>query len=319
MSFLGNKEADYQVLYRLNDYDLIKTCSINRYYRNLCSNDIFWMNKVLRRFSILGDIEMLRKYKGQLSWKKYYIRLVDILEKEYAFREFYDRSEDAKKISELFRNNYAIFLDHLENYNIDLLKKDLENDFLNPNEYEEIFDLLNPDQLQEFIPLLAKSLHFKVVKFRYYDHPEFLDLIFQLNKDNKFFISDILFAILDNFPTEEAITKVLAKVSAKDLIDALIKYDVSKLPEKTVLLFLDIIFSKKETISLHVSEEHDFISPKYIEKIEDIVKLLEEIFEEFKGLIEKNDIRKDIQKVKTLEEIIEEFKMADKSDFYTHL
>jgi hypothetical protein len=65
-------------------------------------------------------------------------------------------------------------MEHLKNFNLDLLKKDLENDFLNPNVYEEIFDILNIEHLQKFIPLLIESPHFRFNNFPYYDNSKFI-------------------------------------------------------------------------------------------------------------------------------------------------
>jgi hypothetical protein len=70
MSILGNKNVDYEILHKLSDRDLVSICKIDKYYRTLCSDDIFWMNRTLKRFSfILGDIKTIKKYKKNQTWK----------------------------------------------------------------------------------------------------------------------------------------------------------------------------------------------------------------------------------------------------------
>ena len=43
MSLSGNKQTDYEILYKLSDYELGKMCQTNKYSRELCRNDIFWI------------------------------------------------------------------------------------------------------------------------------------------------------------------------------------------------------------------------------------------------------------------------------------
>ena len=68
----GNRDVDMEILQQLEDKDLVNVCQTNRYSRNLCNNQLFWMNRVLRKFRV--DINLLKKYKGDRSWADYYIK-----------------------------------------------------------------------------------------------------------------------------------------------------------------------------------------------------------------------------------------------------
>ena len=112
----GDKNTDYEVLYNLNDYDLGNMCQVNKYTQELCGNDTFWMNRTLTRFTpIFGTIEEIKKYKEQNNfntWRKYYIDLVDFMEKFYQdtneniVRNDYDKI--ANYISKKLRNMYYV-------------------------------------------------------------------------------------------------------------------------------------------------------------------------------------------------------------------
>jgi hypothetical protein len=60
------KYVDYEILYKLNDKDLVSMCKVNKYYQKICADDMFWMNQTLKSFSfVLGDIETIKKYKTE--------------------------------------------------------------------------------------------------------------------------------------------------------------------------------------------------------------------------------------------------------------
>ena len=63
----GNKNTDYEVLYNLDDYNLGDMCQVNQYTRELCANDVFWMNRTLRRFTpIFGTVEAIKVIKNKI-------------------------------------------------------------------------------------------------------------------------------------------------------------------------------------------------------------------------------------------------------------
>ena len=69
----GNRNTDMEIMQQLEDNDLVNLCQTNRYSRNLCQNEIFWMNRVLRKFPDL-DLEIAKQYKKNRTWANYYIK-----------------------------------------------------------------------------------------------------------------------------------------------------------------------------------------------------------------------------------------------------
>ena len=71
----GNKNIDIKILNELEDVDLVKFCQVNKQANSICKDQVFWMNRVFNRFGYVGG-NILRKYKGNKSWSKYYIDLI---------------------------------------------------------------------------------------------------------------------------------------------------------------------------------------------------------------------------------------------------
>ena len=85
--FTGNKETDKIVLSQLDDYDLSSVCATNKHLNEICKDETFWRNRTLARFgAYLGNAEQIKEYMKSYdfeTWKKYYISLIDFLEKVY--------------------------------------------------------------------------------------------------------------------------------------------------------------------------------------------------------------------------------------------
>lgn len=85
--FTGNKETDKIVLSQLDDYDLSSACTTNKHLNEICKDETFWRNRTLARFGpYLGNAEQIKEYMKNYdfeTWKKYYISLIDFLEKVY--------------------------------------------------------------------------------------------------------------------------------------------------------------------------------------------------------------------------------------------
>ena len=101
---LGVKDVDLKILQELNDIELGKVCSTNKAINNICKDESFWMNRTLNKFSVvLGNIEKIREYKekSNLSWRNYYISLINFIDTLYSTSDhFSDRTEYLKNISE---------------------------------------------------------------------------------------------------------------------------------------------------------------------------------------------------------------------------
>lgn len=117
------KDTDILVLLKLNDTDLVKICSLNRLYRNICNDDNFWRLKVVNYIGkkqekhnmqlhaddideiIKIDYKMIEDTKFFLefhTWKEFYIFLVENKVNIYYFRDtnFFSnvRKYDEKKL-----------------------------------------------------------------------------------------------------------------------------------------------------------------------------------------------------------------------------
>lgn len=78
LSLTGTPDTDYLVLYELSDQELGRTCSLNSYTRRLCASDVFWMNRLVRRYGNLlapgldnvKDIKNTYVQEGT-TWRQY--------------------------------------------------------------------------------------------------------------------------------------------------------------------------------------------------------------------------------------------------------
>jgi hypothetical protein len=100
---IGNKDLDYEVLYKLDDYDLGNMCKVNKYTRELCRNDTFWMNRTINRFlPVFSSVEKIKEFKGDSTWRNYYIDIINFMEAFYQNKSTTKR-EDFSKIEEYIK------------------------------------------------------------------------------------------------------------------------------------------------------------------------------------------------------------------------
>ena len=127
--FTGNKDVDKVILSKLDDQDLGRVCSSNKYLRKICRDELFWKNRTIKRFgSYLGDIKHISRYKKRYSnsWRNYYISLINFLEEIYNGREYKDVEIDRKDFKKINRSNNEIsdkylyiYWDYIQNLNSD--------------------------------------------------------------------------------------------------------------------------------------------------------------------------------------------------------
>ena len=67
IDFTGNKDVDTLILLSLNDKDLVNVCKVNKNFRKLCKDDIFWLNRTFNRFSSIITKEELKTYKNKFN------------------------------------------------------------------------------------------------------------------------------------------------------------------------------------------------------------------------------------------------------------
>ena len=72
MLLTGVKDLDMKILNELDDVDLVKMCQTNRAADSICTDQSFWLNRIMTKFPYLS-LEILNKYKGDQKWSEYYI------------------------------------------------------------------------------------------------------------------------------------------------------------------------------------------------------------------------------------------------------
>jgi len=163
---------------------LVNVCKVNKTFRKLCKDDIFWLNRTFNRFSSIITKEELKTYKNKFNtWKEYYVDLVDFLEKMYSNfpvfpidvnkkgnRQsrgvFYFNKErkDLIKIMDEVAKNSEELNDLIIEEDYEAAKTILSKEFVNPNIfYSPSMDLFKEDDLdhQIIINILSKDHRFK--------------------------------------------------------------------------------------------------------------------------------------------------------------
>ena len=198
----GNKNTDYEVLYNLDDYNLGNMCQVNQYTRELCANDVFWMNRTLRRFTpIFGTVEAIKNYKEQNNfntWRKYYIDLVNFMENFYQVPNKNINRDDHSKIAHYITEKTEKYAYCYETSKSDCPLDWLKQDFIDLNQMLD--SILNQDkeveQKRELVLKIFNIPHFKIneVNIETFYNTFGLEAINILNKNSK----DIRKAILRN-------------------------------------------------------------------------------------------------------------------------
>lgn len=213
--FTGNKETDKIVLSNLDDYDLGKVCSANKHLSEICKDESFWRNRTLTRFgSYLGDVDKIKEYMKKYnlsSWKKYYIYLVDFIERIYdGTMLFVPTRKDLQILFSVIEknntdmeNNIVHFVQrHLENgtWNDDFhllqpfLENELQKDLINPNIlfYPEELD---NDRIGDQIKFLLSSKD-KRIRLNYSNYNWFIS--FATNHDYAYDDAKEIFKLIIN-------------------------------------------------------------------------------------------------------------------------
>jgi hypothetical protein len=66
MFLTGDKNIDSDILNRLSDQDLVNACQVNKKADSICTDDSFWLNRILVKFPYLS-LDLLHKYKQSRS------------------------------------------------------------------------------------------------------------------------------------------------------------------------------------------------------------------------------------------------------------
>lgn len=72
-SLTRDKDSDRIILQKLNDYELGKVCSVNKYVNSICNDDFFWLNRLLIVFNLSAkEVNNMKKYLGFNTYKELY-------------------------------------------------------------------------------------------------------------------------------------------------------------------------------------------------------------------------------------------------------
>lgn len=76
--FTGIKDLDQELMLRMDDREFIKTCTLNKYFSEICKDDYLFKRKLEFSYPNIMTLESLQKYK-EGSWKQYYANVVKIV------------------------------------------------------------------------------------------------------------------------------------------------------------------------------------------------------------------------------------------------
>lgn len=180
-----NKDLNREILLNLDDKSLAQYCQTSKMANQICQDESFWINKVLRRFGhILGDIERIKQFKrnkekkkegGINTWRNYYISLINNIENRYddpdnSLSKYEDDlliveqiNKNTNDLINLYENNYVfdeIFSSSTlqEEKNVKDVSKLWKSDLLDVNEaffnISRIYDDIEEHKTQYLSPIL---------------------------------------------------------------------------------------------------------------------------------------------------------------------
>lgn len=70
----GNRDTDTMILLFADDKDILNLCLTNKNIAKICDDDFFWEKRFIHKY---GEANI--KYKGDLSWKIFYLQILHYL------------------------------------------------------------------------------------------------------------------------------------------------------------------------------------------------------------------------------------------------
>ena len=104
-SFSGIKDVDREILLSMDDGDLLKTCSLNKYLFETVCDDNFFYRRLLSKYPT--TLKYYNKEKEE-TYRKYYLKVIYYISK---MKEDYDYSYisgNPKVQYEIFKNSEKI-------------------------------------------------------------------------------------------------------------------------------------------------------------------------------------------------------------------
>jgi hypothetical protein len=168
MSLTGNKETDMLILLDLEDEDLKSFCSVNKQANKICQDPIFWMNKLIRKFSIAPEkVNRLKKYLN-LSTKDLYIYIQSFEFPDVAINLF-----DTDYIEDFIEDDLlaSVIPDwiNLENLKFHLRKevakaienKEFKDIYMRKTLKKNLFNFVDLEYLDESLPKDIENLYIR--------------------------------------------------------------------------------------------------------------------------------------------------------------
>ena len=192
-----NKDVNYEILHKLNDYDLGQMCQTDRFYNELCKNDVFWMNRTIRRFSHIFSLDDLKKLKNRYadSWRNYYIRLANMLEflhqRNYAGLMPYADKYDYVNLGKYLTNHTDEYIECFRQNRERCSLQWLDDDFVDINPIVNVF-LDSPhykgEEKKEVLQQVFRKRHYipdmPNVQRIIYDFPDGVELLLSLSNNS---------------------------------------------------------------------------------------------------------------------------------------
>ncbi len=96
-AWTGIKDVDREILLRVeDDQQILNICSLNKYFVEVC-NDIFFRNRLAFKYP-----DTLVFKPDDISWKKYYLSVLNYIKKLLTEYKFHFKTGDPKKYYEIF-------------------------------------------------------------------------------------------------------------------------------------------------------------------------------------------------------------------------
>ena len=111
----GDMNIDMKILNELPDIDLINACRVNKKADEICTDQNFWLNRILVKFPGV-PLEVLKEAKGDRTWSQYYIedlrmnetnilKLYKRVDTRIITKEEFERSVKNIRVRDLVINN----------------------------------------------------------------------------------------------------------------------------------------------------------------------------------------------------------------------
>jgi hypothetical protein len=115
----GDKNLDMEILMQLRDDELGQVCSANRYIREICQSDLFWIKRLIKRLEIaklnikklIGETNEIEINRENLQKVKDFFGFESFKELNDYFNKFLPNTSYQMLFQVLARNNTSLDID----------------------------------------------------------------------------------------------------------------------------------------------------------------------------------------------------------------